>query len=88
MPYILPERRKQLDYDLWRAESPGELNYCITQIVNNYLAGAGAKYQTFNDIIGALECAKLEIYRRMISPYEDTKLLENGDVYPIEMVKP
>jgi len=33
-----------------------------------------------NDAIGALEGAKLELYRRVISKYEDKKIMENGDV--------
>ena len=32
-------------------------------------------------VIGALECAKLELYRRIAAPYEDTKIQENGEVY-------
>ena len=32
------------------------------------------RYQNVNAIIGALECAKLELYRRLIAPYEDTKV--------------
>ena len=31
-------------------------------------------------MIGALESAKLELYRRSIALYEDTKIKENGDV--------
>ena len=29
----------------------------------------------------ALECAKLELYRRLAAPYEDEKRKETGDVY-------
>lgn len=32
-------------------------------------------------VLGAIECAKLEFYRRVAAPYETTKALENGDVY-------
>jgi len=32
-------------------------------------------------VTGVLECAKLELYRRIAAPYEDTKIEENGDVY-------
>jgi hypothetical protein len=38
-------------------------------------------YQSINDVLGALEGAKLEFYRRIAAPYEDTKIQENGDVY-------
>lgn len=33
-----------------------------------------------NNFVGELECCVLEIYRRLISPYEDEKISENGDV--------
>jgi len=41
----------------------------------------GPSYQTINDIIGALEGAKMEFYRRVVVPYEDKKIKDNGDVY-------
>jgi hypothetical protein len=41
----------------------------------------GLSYQTINDIVGALEGAKLEFYRRVAVPYEDKKIIENGDVF-------
>ena len=41
----------------------------------------GNSYATINDIIGALEGAKMEFYRRVVAPYEDEKIKENGDVY-------
>ena len=28
-----------------------------------------------------MECAKLELYRRVAAPYEDLKISEAGDVY-------
>jgi len=31
--------------------------------------------------MGALECAKQELYRRLIAPYEDQKLAGSGDIY-------
>ena len=58
----------------------GELNYLISSIIKKTLDRQGG-YQNVNAIIGALECAKLELYRRLIAPHEDTKVEENGDVY-------
>lgn len=78
MPYIDPKKRHMLHDG---PQNPGELNYQISQVVNLYLMNKGISYTTFNEIIGALECEKLEIYRRLIAPYEDMKLEENGDVY-------
>ena len=39
-----------------------------------------SNYQAINDIIGALESAKLEFYRRPVAIYEDKKIIENGDI--------
>ncbi len=80
MPYIKKEKRKGVIMSRM-AENAGELNFLITDIVTGYLIKKGEKYQTYNDIIGALEGAKLELYRRKIAPYEDKKIDENGDVY-------
>jgi len=33
--------------------------------------------------VGVLECAKLELYRRIAAPYEDEKIVETGDVYTV-----
>lgn len=85
MPYVDQEARKQLNVGAVPRKA-GELNYVITKACLRYLRnleGPGRKlgYQDFNDVIGALECAKMEIYRRRISPYEDVKKTENGDVF-------
>lgn len=80
MPYI-----KANDYA--RAEeapaNAGELNFAITMLILRYLDQNGGRYQQINDIVGALEGAKLEFYRRVVSPYEDAKCAVNGDPYPV-----
>lgn len=81
MPYIKQERRDEFDNGNAEAEKAGELNYMITTECLNYLNKHGKSYMVINDIVGALECAKLEFYRRLVAPYEDTKIAENGDVY-------
>lgn len=37
-------------------------------------------YEDYRNFIGELECAKLEIYRRLVAKYENKKIKENGDV--------
>lgn len=76
MPYIIQERREDL-----KAESAGELNYRLTLVLKEYLTTKGESYGTYNDMLGALEGAKLELYRRKVTPYEDLKIVENGDVW-------
>jgi hypothetical protein len=78
MPYIKPLDRAQLAYR--SPESAGELNYMITRLIVEY-ANAIPSYQSINDVLGALEGAKLEFYRRVAIPYENRKRQENGDVY-------
>ena len=81
MPYITQDRRSALA----AGEPPqnaGELNYLVTRLVDSYLVNQGGiRYARINEVIGVLECAKLEAYRRIAAPYEDTKIGESGDVY-------
>ena len=81
MPYIDPERRKYFVNDIQIIQSPGELNYILTLIIDEYMRKHDLSYQTINDIVGALDSCKLEFYRRVAVPYEEKKLKENGDVY-------
>ena len=81
MPYIDRESRERLAKG-GEPGTAGELNYAITRIVDDYLVRAGGlRYSRLNEAIGALECAKLELYRRLAAPYEDRKIAESGDVY-------
>ena len=81
MPYVDQHRRESLEPDV-RPESAGELNFAITSMCAEYIARMGLRYDNINEVVGALECAKLEMYRRVAAPYEDTKIVANGDVYP------
>lgn len=79
MPYIDDRLREDLRF---RApETTGELNYTLADTVDRYLFRRGVNYKTLNDVIGVLECLKLEVYRRIAAPYEDRKLSENGEVF-------
>ena len=82
MPYIFTASREQVLQDR-KPATCGELNFLITTLCIEYATRGGAlNYARINDTIGALESAKLEFYRRLVAPYEDTKIAENGDVYP------
>lgn len=80
MPYITHDAR--VDVEQTGPHNAGELNYQITRQVLNYLDYSGKSYRTINEVMGVLECVKQELYRRMVGPYEDQKIAENGDVYP------
>lgn len=82
MPYI--KKQERVSALVHVARNPGELNFQLTTAVNEYLTEKKLSYQTINDIIGALEGAKMEFYRRIAVPYENEKLSINGDVYGSE----
>ena len=87
LPYIKPENRKKYDKVLKELvtmlktlppeEIDGELNYIVTKMLKEIYP---LRYFHINKAIGVLECAKLEFYRRVAAPYEDTKIKESGDV--------
>lgn len=88
MPYIRELERVQFNSALVMMRdalgfnpTPGQLNYVLTSLCHHYAGAYGHKYETFNDVIGVLECAKQEFYRRAVVPYEDQKIKQNGDVY-------
>jgi hypothetical protein len=81
MPYIEQKHRETFMPDLLTPGTAGALNYQITMVIRNYIEIHGLSYQRVNDVIGALEGAKLEFYRRVVAPYEDRKITDNGDVY-------
>ena len=83
MPYIIQKNRERLDPKIKeltdlidKDHRAGELNYIITNILLQ-TEGDG-KYSDFNELMGVLESAKLEFYRRRIAPYEDKKIDKNG----------
>ena len=80
MPYISREDRQKFNIDDLVPETPGELNYVISELCSAYLTRKGLGYTNCNEIVGVLECVKLEFYRRLTAPYEDKKINENGDI--------
>lgn len=86
MPYINQTERSMLDprklEGITFPTKAGELQFVIACYIERFIKhGNGLSYQTINDIVGALEGAKLEFYRRVAAPYENDKCEENGDVY-------
>jgi hypothetical protein len=87
MPYILMEDRPKYEAPLTTLINTlkaqpldhidGELNYIITRILKEAYP---LRYFNINRAIGVLEACKLEYYRRVAAPYEDTKIQQNGDV--------
>lgn len=86
MPYLTNSMKAQANQNpLFGKGDPGVLNYRLTQTIIEWL-GKEPKYADFNAAIGALESAKLELYRRSVAAYEDVAIDRNGDVYPEELL--
>ena len=88
MPYILQEQRGLLNRAIVLLgnivrnrlpieDRPGALNFIITKLILQFMP---MRYKDFNEMIGVLECVKMELYRTIIASYEDTKIKENGDI--------
>ena len=87
MPYIKAENRSKYEKVLENLvkilktlppeQIDGELNYVVTKILKEIYP---LRYFHINKAIGVLECIKLEFYRRVAAPYEDSKIKESGDV--------
>jgi hypothetical protein len=92
MPYVKQTVRDTLDgtidelsdvvnrlHKMEGRDRDGMLNYAFTKLLLQCYPNVS--YKTINEAIGVLECCKLEMYRRLAAPYEDSKIEENTDVY-------
>lgn len=92
MPYIKQKDRDEMfmgdaaEYER-EPKNVGELNYCISSRIHTYLEEVGLCYKNINAVIGVLECAKLELYRQIATPYEDIKKRENSSVSELDREK-
>jgi len=84
MPYILKDHRVVFDEPIANIakeiKSVGELNYCITTLIHNYTKNHIMRYGMLNDCLGVLDAVAREYYRKVVAPYEDKKIEENGDI--------
>ena len=94
MPYIKEYARKELDECLDNMVQClthgnklsdnefitilGEINYSFSRIIAQSMGEIS--YSKIAMITGVLENIKQEFYRRMASPYEDKKIIANGDI--------
>ncbi len=87
MPYIKKDQRPVIDElvkplidhlkSLPVEDQDGSLNYTVTKIIKHVYP---QKYFHFIRALGVLTAITQELYRKIVGPYEDTKISENGDV--------
>ncbi|MCK4830110.1 hypothetical protein KA005_81080 [bacterium] len=94
MPYIKQSRRDELDDDIENllvslgcGASAGDYSYSISMLIHHYTASYGLNYKNLNAAVGILECAKQEFIRKVVSPYEDEKIAENGAISLLDFSK-
>lgn len=56
----------------------GNINYAVSRVCGSIMGKIS--YPKIAIITGVLENIKQEFYRRVAEPYEDKKILENGDI--------
>ena len=95
MPYIKQEDRQWLlgvedALEDAGVATAGEIQYLVALVIKEYLRDKELRYQTFNDVLGALAGAEAEFYREVLGPYEDMAIEKNGgisgynDLFPTE----
>ncbi len=85
MPYITQTDRAEFEHieEMIQDFPPtcaGDIQYMIAILIREYMRNNDYRYQTMNDVMGALNGANLEFYRRYVGPYEDECIEKNGDV--------
>ncbi len=89
MPYINHADRNRLDCAIVNQIIPnneGELNYAISTIILNYIKTHGLRYHNIARVTGVLKNVSDEFNRRIVAPYEDAKIKENGDLPGFQII--
>lgn len=82
MPYIKQRSRPAMDKivdEMARGSvtADGDLNYILFAFCKRHVKPS---YNNYKNFLGELNEAAEEIRRRLLAPYEDQKIVENGDV--------
>jgi len=84
MPYIKDEDRSKFDEAIETLtgiiNAKGDLNYAICELVGQLILKTKISYTQISEWIDGVDGAERELTRRLLDPYEDIKIEENGDV--------
>lgn len=87
MPYIKKENRKKLDIYIKNLnailgemsdKNVGDYTYVVYKLLKDSVKKN--KYFKFALVMGLLQSVDKELYRRIVSKYENEKIKQNGDV--------
>lgn len=82
MPYIKPEKRPEMNkvveaMKIVGVKADGDLNYILFKFCREAVP---MSYNGIKNFLGELEECQVEIRRRLLTPYENSKIEESGDV--------
>lgn len=84
MPYIKKAGRLPLNILIETLaeiiSSKGDLNYVICELVGQLILNTKISYTQISEWIDGVDGAENELRRRLLDPYEDLKIEQNGDV--------
>lgn len=84
MPYIKKKDREKFKVPIAELieliQEKGELNYVTCEIVSGLILKYSIGYERISEWIDAVDGAENELRRRILDPYEELKIIENGDV--------
>jgi len=92
MPYTKQEDRtsemkKSIGSLSREIKNKGDLNYVICQLTGMLILKTGGMgYTNISNWIDGVHGAERELTRRLLNPYEDEKIEENGDVEAFEIL--
>jgi hypothetical protein len=82
-PWSDPKNRNISNQEL--LDVCGDINYVFSRILGSIMGDVS--YSKIAIITGVLENIKQEYYRRVAEPYEDKKIIENGDIKEYKRLK-
>ena len=92
MPYIKKGKRGKIDGIVKQLADNiitlSDINYAVTKLLHTIIDRDAKNsrfcYALLNSMIGVLECAKLELYRMVVAPYENKKRMKNGPISSLD----
>lgn len=84
MPYIPKETRRAMASSLGdlnaQIKTIGDLTYVVYKLARLFIGKDELNFQAINQVLGMFSSAQLEFWWRTQRPYEEVKIIENGDI--------
>ena len=81
MPYLSDAERRAALEPTEIPKTTGELNFAVSRLMARYVEEKGVSYGSISEALSGCHEAEEEFRRRILIPYEETKIESNGDVF-------